>query len=303
MPSCGRVKLPWWRRRGVGYPTAIVIACLLLNVTGFTDGLFFVPDRVDYGSPRAWGLAFEPVSFPGRDGTRLTGWFLPAKGPAKGTVVHAHGNAGNKSMHVQGIAFLPPAGFNVLELDYRGYGESEGRPSRRGCVEDVHAALDYVLGRPDVDRTRVALFGQSLGASIVIVTGAERPDVRAVAAEASFTSHRAIGRDVLQRNPVTWLLAWPMSWLALGGSCAPIDAVDHIAPRPLFLAHGTADTLIPFRMGEELYARAKPPKRFWRIEGGMHLHAPDEQALREYHVALVRFLEESLRAPDGTKKP
>jgi fermentation-respiration switch protein FrsA (DUF1100 family) len=261
-------------------------------VTGCADALFFVPDKADYGSPADYGLAYEPVAFPSRDGTRLTGWFLAAKGKPKGTVVHAHGNAANISNHFHAVTFLPPSGYNVLVFDYRGYGQSGGRPTRRGCIEDAHAAIDYVKTRPDVDPGRLLLFGQSLGASITIVAGADRPEIRAVAAEAAFTSHRAMARDVLQRNPVTWLFAWPVSFLALGGSHAPIDAVDRISPRPLLLAHGTDDDLIPYRMSEALFARAKEPKRLFPIKGGVHLDPRGQEGA--YHAELLRFFEEAL---------
>lgn len=283
------------KRRLIGYPLGFIVLCLGLNVTGLADRLFYHPSRGDHGSPKDDGLAFEAADFQSRDGTRLTGWFLPATGKARGTVVHAHGNAANKSNHYPLIAFLPPAGYNVLEFDYRGYGDSEGAPSRRGCIEDLHAAVDCVKRRPDVDPARVVLFGQSLGAAVAIVVAAERPDVRAVAAEAPFTSHRAIARDVLQRSPITWLFAWPVPLLALDGSYAPIDHVDRIAPRPLLVAHGTEDGVIPFRMSEELFERAREPKRLVPIRGAGHLHIPHPDVAREYRAAVVRFFDEALK--------
>lgn len=283
------------KRRLVGYPLGFVVLCLALNVTGCADRFFFEPDRIDYGSPREFGLAYEPVTFPSRDGTRLTGWFFPARGAAKGTVVHAHGNGANISNQFRAIVFLPPAGYHVLEFDYRGFGDSEGAPSRQGCIEDLHAAIDFVKTRPGVDPERLVVFGQSLGASMAIVVTAERPEVKALVAEAAFTSHRAEARHVLQRSPLTWLFAWPLPPLALGGAYAPIDYVDHIAPRPLLLAHGKEDDLIPYWMCEELFARAGEPKRLLPISGGGHLNIPDSRVERDYHAALLRFFDEALR--------
>ena len=82
--------------------------------------------------------------------------------------------------------------------------------------------------------------------------------------------------------------------LVLSGAYAPVDAVDRIAPRPLLLAHGTQDELIPYGMGEALYARAKEPKRFHPIRNGGHLHIPDEAVERAYRAAIVAFFDEAL---------
>jgi alpha-beta hydrolase superfamily lysophospholipase len=265
-----------------------------MRISGFAEGKFYYPDRVDYGTPADDGLAYEPVTFKSLDGTRLTGWFLPARGRPKGTVVHAHGNAANISNHATLAAFLPKASYHVLVFDYRGYGESEGSPGRRGCLDDVRAAVDYARSRKEVDGDRIALFGQSLGGALSIVAAAERPgSVRAVVAEAAFTSHRAIARDVMQRNPITWLFAWPLAALALSCDYAPIDAVDQIAPTPLLVVHGTADEVIPYWMGEALYARAKEPKRFYAVPGGRHLQI-SEGPRKAYHNAVLAFLDETV---------
>jgi fermentation-respiration switch protein FrsA (DUF1100 family) len=84
-------------------------------------------------------------------------------GPAKGTVVHLHGNAQNMSAHFSFTSWLPQAGFNLLIFDYRGYGKSGGTPSRAGLVLDSIAAIRYVQNRPNIAPNRVILLGQSLG--------------------------------------------------------------------------------------------------------------------------------------------
>ena len=76
------------------------------------------------------------------DGSKLHAWFLPAQGRVKGTVLHLHGNAANVSNHLPLVAWLPPRGFNVLTLDYRGFGRSQGTPSLDGVVDDAAAALN-----------------------------------------------------------------------------------------------------------------------------------------------------------------
>src|ERR1044072_7983864 len=96
---------------------ALALACLL---TGCVQQLFYYPDGFVYDRPSRAGLAYEEVTFRSADGTRLSGWFMPAVGEARATVVHFHGNARNISAHWRLVGWLPRRGFNVLVFDYRG---------------------------------------------------------------------------------------------------------------------------------------------------------------------------------------
>ena len=84
------------------------------------------------------------------------------------TVLYFHGNAGNighRLMNVKG--FVQMLGCNVCLLEYRGYGHSDGSPSEDGLYMDAQAALDYLVGRPDVDQRKIIVFGRSLGKCII----------------------------------------------------------------------------------------------------------------------------------------
>src|SRR4051812_22313310 len=97
---------------------------------------FYFPDRIKYDTPERARLAFEDVRFASADGTLLSGWFIPAIGEAKGTVVHMHGNAQNMTAHWGYAEWLPARGYNLFCFDYRGYGQSQGRPDPKGVFED-----------------------------------------------------------------------------------------------------------------------------------------------------------------------
>jgi alpha-beta hydrolase superfamily lysophospholipase len=127
----------------------------------FADKAFYYPTSKHYDHPLDYDLAFEDVFFPSSEGVTLHGWFFPVT-DAVGTVLHAHGNAGNISGHFPFVGWLPARGWNVLCFDYRGYGRSTGRITRPGMVDDVRAAASYVHGRADVASNRVVLFGQSI---------------------------------------------------------------------------------------------------------------------------------------------
>ena len=128
--------------------------------------------RVYVPSPSVLGLTFENVYIKTKDSVRLHMFFvkqvteaLTASSP---TVLYFHGNAGNighRLMNVKG--FVQMLGCNVCLLEYRGYGHSDGTPSEDGLYMDAQAALDYLVGRPDVDQRKIIVFGRSLGKCII----------------------------------------------------------------------------------------------------------------------------------------
>lgn len=242
------------------------------------DSLFYYPNRHVYDLPREHGLNCESVSFKNRDGHKLHGWFFPARCRPAGTLIHLHGNAGNITGHFQHVAWLPQAGWNVLAFDYRGYGQSEGRMTRAGSIADAHAALDYLLSRPDVDRSRIAAFGQSLGGAIGIVLAAERSEIRGLATDGAFDDYRRIASWHVRRNPLLLAVAWWVPGVLMSKGYDPIDYVGRISPRPLLILHGTADRVVDPRMARRLFDAAREPKELWLIEGADHYGALQDHA-------------------------
>lgn len=260
------------------------------------DGLFYHPNRRDYGSPRAYGLTYESVFFPAADGVRLHGWFMHAKTRPVGTLLHFHGNAGNISGHFHHVSWLPAAGWNVFVFDYRGYGRSEGRVTRAGTIADGHAALDYLLTRPDVDRARIAAFGQSLGGAVGIVVTAERPEIHGLATDGAFDSYPGIAAWHVRRNPLLLAVAWWVPRLLVDKTFEPIDYVGRIAPRPLLIMHGTNDQVVDPAMARRLYEAAGEPKELWMLEGVDHYGGLTERA-DEVCPKLAAFLNRCVGPP------
>jgi fermentation-respiration switch protein FrsA (DUF1100 family) len=266
----------------------LLVVALLLS--GCAQSLFYHPDRVNYDNPKRADLRFEEVSFPSKDGTRLTGWFIPASGysnprDAKGTVIHFHGNAQNMSAHWRFVEWLPRRGFNLFVFDYRGYGSSAGSPDTQGVFEDSNSALDYVRSRSDVNPDKLALLGQSLGgANAIAVAGSgNRQGVKAVVIEAAFYSYSSIASDKI---------SWAGS--LMDDTYSPDRYIANIAPVPLLLLHGTADFVIPFHHAINLLNKANEPKRLVMIEGGMHVQAFTPRFGTAYMDIVNDFLDEAL---------
>lgn len=243
------------------------VSCML---AGCIEGMFFYPDRAVYASPDRLGVRAEDVTFRNADGMKLHGWFLPAGGSAKGTVLHLHGNAANISNHLPLVSWLPAQGFHVLMFDYRGFGRSEGKPTLDGVVDDAHAALAYVRTRPEVDATRLVVFGQSLGGATALrLLARDAAGVRLAVIDSAFASYRGIARDVASGG----LLA-PVAGIAASvlppAERDPITALKSIRV-PLIFVHGKRDSVVPSRYSEELHAAAGEPRQLWLVPGADHM--------------------------------
>lgn len=283
--------------RGRSMRRMAVVVCAVAIVAG-CDGLFYFPSRELIHDPVAIGLPFHDVWFDGQDGTRLHGWFFPAGPaggtPAKATVIHFHGNAENISTHVYSAVWLAREGFNVFAFDYRGYGQSDGKPDKDGIQEDAAAAVRWVRGRPDVDPDRLIFFGQSLGAAIAVhlAAGPEGAGLRAVVLESGFSSYRTITREKLSLSVLTWPLQWPLSFL-VSDRYRPREAIAKLAPVPVLIIHGTADPVVPYSHAVTLYAAAREPKTLWTIPDAGHTAAFGRYG-EIYRPRLVAFLDRCL---------
>jgi len=265
-----------------------------LAATSGCTGLFFRPDNFLYKRPDD-RLEYVTPRFASLDGTPLTGLFLCArKSPVLGTVVHFHGNSGNFTGHFGYTEWLVDEGFNVFVPDYRGYGNSKGTPTSVGVVEDAVAAIRYVRTRPEVGGARVFVLGQSLGGAIATVAAVRSgPEaVRALALECPVSSYRSVARAALRATFVTRVLLRPLTGILVSDAVSPVKAVPDLAPIPLLILHGDADTVVPHSEGTTLFQAAREPKEMVTIPGGRHTEAFTKFG-HVYRAKLVEFYRRS----------
>jgi len=264
----------------------IVLVCSL----GGCTQVFFQPHRQLIDTPTRLGVAYENEYFQARDGTTLNAWFLPAPGEAEGTVLFLHGNAENISTHFHSVAWLPARGYNVLALDYRGYGASEGVPTLAGAQQDIDAALRHLLVHRKVDPQRIVVFGQSLGGAFAIfytAHSAYRSNIRAVISDSAFYDYRQAARDNLGKFALTWPLQW-LPWLFVDNDYAPLDAIALLSPIPLLIIHGDQDQAVSVRHAQRLFAQAKQPKELLIVPGAGHIQSLGNVAVRERLIVFLR---------------
>lgn len=243
---------------------------------------FFQPQRPLIDSPESAGLRYEALPLRTADGIELFTWFLPARDTPQATVLFLYGNAENISTHFTNVAWMPAEGFNVLVLDYRGYGRSAGTPSLAGLQLDIDAAMRALLERRGVDPRRIVLFGQSLGGALAIhyaARGAHRASLRAVIADSPFSDYRGIVREKM----AGFFLTWPLQWLpvlTVDNDYSPRAAAPAVSPLPLLLIHGERDITVPPHHSRSLFEAAAEPKELWLAPGAGHIQALRDPALR-----------------------
>lgn len=255
-------------------PKTLAIGALFVILPGCVNRMFYYPNRFEYRAPESIGQGARDIYFESGDGTRLHGWFVAAtRTNALGTVVHFHGNAQNLTAHSSFVDWLPAEGFNLFLFDYRGYGKSEGKPSREGLFMDGVAALREVRKLPGVDTNRIAIIGQSLGGTTALAIAGRHPELRgqALIIDSAFYSYRRIVRDKIKLIPLLSLLRVPLSYLLISNALSPEETLAAIAPVPILFLHGTADVVIPSSHSEMLYAAAAEPKELILIPGGEHI--------------------------------
>ena len=258
----------------------LALCGLPLLLTGCANGMFYFPDHVDYEPRLVTPVVHNEVWIKTSDGLSINGWWLPAQTSveqpaAKATVVFLHGNAQNLTAHVAYVDWLPAAGYNVLIVDYRGYGRSPGQPSRQGVLDDARAAYFFAHDHPGVNPEKMILFGQSLGgANALTLAGRERlPGLKAVVADSAFSNYGRIAREKMAQIPVLVWLLWPFSPLIVSSGLSPDRTVDKIAPTPLLLIAGDHDEVVPPSHSERLYQMAGNPRQLWMIQGAGHTEA------------------------------
>ncbi len=258
---------------------------LLGNRSG--NQLFYLPTRDEPATPAKWGFRFENLEFSSADGTRLHGWFLPARGKkAKGTIVFSHGNAGSVGHHLGFTMWLVEAGYNVMMYDYRGFGKSGGEVDRRGMIDDVKAAFTTVRTRADIDPDRIISFGHSLGGAKSVTALAEHPvpGLRAVVLDATFSSYKAMARVV----------AGDLGTDLVTDELSPVDFVDKLPRVPLLVVHGDLDELVPVSQGKTLFEKAHEPKTLFEVKEGTH-GSSLVMNNGAYRLRMLAWLEENLK--------
>lgn len=277
-PRLGPLARPWVRS---AFYLAVGYVGLVSMLLFFENWLVFHPTTAaQHWQQPPPGQDIQDVHLTSADGTRIHAWWCPAK-DADLALLYCHGNAGNLSHRGPTcVKMRDLLGVSVLIVDYPGFGKSDGRPTERGCYLAADAAYAWLTDEKKIAPKHIVLYGASLGGGVVTDL-ASRKDHRALVLVKTFTSMPDIAADLY------WWLPAPKRLLMSN----QFDSVSKIkrVHRPVFIAHGTTDTLIPYTHGVKLLEAANEPKGFYSMPGANH----NDGLLAGFFTALKAFLGEN----------
>jgi fermentation-respiration switch protein FrsA (DUF1100 family) len=236
-----------------GGAVVLVMALAMVWLKGHEDELVFAAERSRQHILSALPADAERVAVLVPNGAELAGLVFRADAGADSTfwVLQLHGNADSafSPWQVRHCEALRRSGFNVLEIDYRGFGSTPGRPSEAGMYEDSEAAYQELLRR-GVPPNRIIVLGHSLGSGPAVLL-ATRHKAAALVLFGAFTSVPDAAAERYPYLPVRLAVAVQFNSLARIGDV-------HM---PVVIAHTRGDTLIPYSHALKLFAAANEPKR------------------------------------------
>lgn len=226
-----------------------------LSACDFDDTFFLTDEQDPVTAPRIG----EEFSFTSRDGSEIHGLYLQSEAEPKATIYLFHGSGENIYSWKELAEPLVAARYDVIMMDYRGFGHSEGKPTHSNAVSDASEMVRVVEGR--ARSTKRILMGQSYGGQIAIHLAHDYQDYfDGLITEGTFTSHR---EEVLASVP-SWLK--PIVGLVAVSPYKARELIKEISI-PKFIIHSRDDQIVPLWMGQALYENATGQKQYWEISG------------------------------------
>jgi alpha-beta hydrolase superfamily lysophospholipase len=216
--------------------------------------------------------------------------WLPDSPPPWPAMTIVHGAGSRKENHGDFGRACAGSGWAALAFDLRGHGASEEGMSP-AALGDVGKMARFLAGIEGVDQGRVCVRGSSMGGFMAIQAAATSQQVAAAIAISP------AGADHLLRGLRSGTLEMrvdPKARGALEAWLAEHDlrqAVELMGAKPLLLIHASGDDQIPSDWSEELYARAREPRKLIILPGGHHRSAQHDA---ELHGIALRWLEREL---------
>lgn len=253
-----------------------VIACLagLAAIFLLQDRLLYMPAKAGVEQIASAGLRAWPSA------QDFRGLVAEPAGPARGTAIAFHGNAGHAGHRAFYAAARTQLGMRVILAEYPGYGPRSGRLGEESLVDDADQTIALAhrqYGAP------LLLMGESLGAAVAAAAAARRPDP--VAGLLLITPWDRLERVASHHYP--WL---PVKWMLRDryDTAAALAAFG----APVVVAVAEQDRIVPARFGIALYDALKGPKHLMLIKAAGHNDWPERVDARWWQESISRALGE-----------
>lgn len=268
----------------------LVFSLVLSGCTSLTS-LFFYPQKVWISTPEDFQLSYQDIWLTTADNVQLHSWWIPAQNPKQTNtntmVLYLHGNAENISSHAMSVYWLAREGVDVLALDYRGFGASEGRAMMPAVLQDLEAATAWMRAQhPD---KKLVVVAQSIGTALAVnfvATAAAHYQIEALVLDAPFASFGSVARSALSGNVLGWLV-WPFTVL-VPSQWDPIKSAAAIQI-PTLIMHSAEDRVVPYPQGQKLYQTINKHNEnsCWLESRGRHIASFSHSDLRTATLSFI----------------
>jgi alpha-beta hydrolase superfamily lysophospholipase len=265
-------------------------------------------------NPADLGMDYEQTSFRVRDSRtgqpiRIAGWWIPGPKRSDRCVMLIHGYTDAKVGSIAWAPMFRELGFNVLAIDLRAHGDSDGAYSTAGYFErdDVSQVIDQFRAERPEETAKLVLFGISLGAAVAAAVGAQRDDLAAVILECPYADFPSAVKSHAGRlgmpGPRFQDAALRVAQWIAGCDFAKVRPVDTIRliPCPLMVIQACDDPFVPPNdIAAIAFAVAQRPRRWgrsesWQIPDCHHVIAYQEDP-EQYREKIADFLAEAVPA-------
>jgi uncharacterized protein len=290
-----RPALVWRLVHGAGWLAAVPVFALVA-ILPFAMALMTTHAPRWAIQESSLGIPHQEVAIATADGTELSGWYVPSRN--RTAVLLSHGSGGSRERVAAHVRMLARHGYGVLALDNPGNGESQGHSNGLGynAQPAVDAALRWLTRRPDVDPQRIAGFGVSLGAEVLLEAAARAARLRAVVADGP--TRPMDGRRVSDPAPPerafgTLLLQAVRGISGMREAPSLIGLLPRIAPRPVLLIAGGVGAPEEIPANRAYRDAGGPTTQLWELPDAGHT-AGLRTHPAEYERRTTAFLDRAL---------
>jgi uncharacterized protein len=250
----------------------LVVGCEPLTLDSFLYDAPKAPPG-DYDLSKEVIPAVEEMVVRTSDGEDIFTVWVPGSDPSNDvTLIYCRGQGGNIGISWPRIEFLYPTGYNLLVVDYRGFGRSTGTPSEEGIRIDMQAVREAAITNKGANPQKLVYYGRSLGGAVAIDLASIEPPAVLIE-ESTFSSLQALIADSAYAD-----------FPATAVSTATWDNLSKIGSiqSPFLVLHGDMDDYVAPKYAQELYDAHPGPKKLVMVEGADHFNVPQVIGEKEY---------------------
>jgi pimeloyl-ACP methyl ester carboxylesterase len=252
------------------YGASLILAYSVLLSLGYMLQRSFIlhPKKLDKTYVYTFDFKFEELNIPIEEGFVNAIHAFTNNELKKGVILYFHGNADNLKRWGKVSSAFTSRGYDVVMMDYRGFGKSDGKATEKNMYSDAEKVYEYAL--KTYNEKDIILYGRSIGSGVA----AHLASIKKTKALFLETPFYSIEDVVKQKYPFILLV------LSLEFQFPNYSKLDSIET-PIHIFHGTKDKVVPYKSAQKLKSLLKDSDTFLTLEGAGHKNIPTFEAYQQ----------------------